>query len=337
MKLIQGGFKYYIVVLLIIASIWSSCTSNKQESKVEAVETPIYVPAFNADSAYRYVKEQVDFGPRVPNTKAHIETGDYLVNKLKGFNWNVEEQNFKSITFDGAELYLRNIIASFNTTAKKRILLTAHWDTRPFADKDNERPLEPILGANDGASGVGVLLEIARVISTYDSLTIGVDIILFDGEDWGEKMYEDRVSPPVDKESWWALGSQYWSKNKHNPNYSAFYGILLDMVGAKNSVFYIENYSNYYAPSIVNKVWSQAKALGYGRYFVKQSGGQVMDDHYFVNEYAKIPMIDIIPTDPIDGGFGDYHHTHDDNMDVISKETLKAVGETVINVVYREK
>ena len=332
--------KHYYTSLLIATIILGACTSDKKEASQETpAKTSVVVPPFNADSAYQYIQTQVDFGPRVPNSEAHNRTGNYLVQQMTEFGWQVTEQNFEATSFDNQRLYLRNIIASYNPQVGKRILLAAHWDGRPFADKDNERQNEPIDAANDGASGVGVLLEIARTIAKNDSLeNIGVDIIFFDGEDWGNDGKAHGHVPLRDGwESWWALGSQYWSKNLHKPRYSAFYGILLDMVGGKNAQFWIEGHSNRSAPSIVNKVWSQAEDLGYGQYFKRKNGAEITDDHYFVNKNTGIPMIDIIPTDPIDGSFGSFHHTHDDNMSIISKETLKAVGETVLHVVYHEQ
>jgi glutaminyl-peptide cyclotransferase len=326
-------------LILALASI-VSCTTKKENinSNDEVTkENTIVVPNFNADSAYSFIEKQVSYGPRVPNTAAHVNTGDYIIKKLKQYGLMVIEQNFEATTFDGQNVFLRNIIASYNPSAKKRILLSSHWDSRPFADKDDIRSNDPILGANDGASGVGVLIEMARAISNTNTLEIGIDIILFDGEDWGNDTQFQPFVPLRDGlESWWCLGSQYWSKNKHKANYSAFYGILLDMVGGKNAKFYIEDYSKSYAPSIVDKVWGQASQLGYDRYFVRQPGGQIMDDHYFVNKNAKIPMIDIIPTDPTNGSFGEFHHTHDDNMSIISKETLDAVGTTLLNVIYKD-
>lgn len=307
----------------------------KKKEIIKSEEVERFVPSFNADSAYNFIDKQVAFGPRVPNTKPHLETGDFIIKTLKGYGWSIQEQNFKATTFDGELLYLRNIIGSYNPERKKRILLAAHWDTRPYADKDDERTNEPIPGANDGASGVGVLLEIARTVNKFDSLNVGLDIILFDGEDWGEGS-DLSTRPTNGLESWWCLGSQYWSKNKHKSNYSAYYGILLDMVGGEGAKFYIEEYSQAFAPSIVNKVWGKGIELGYGRYFIKQTGGSITDDHFFVNKNAKIPMIDIIPTNPVDGSFGDFHHTHDDNMSIISKQTLKAVGQTLLNVIYNE-
>ena len=333
--------KRLLLGLTILSILTISCDSSKKTSSEEkATENTktVKVPSFNSDSAYAFVKKQVDFGPRVPNTQAHVQTGNYLVEKLKSYGWEVIEQQFDATSFDYKPMPLRNIIGSYNPTARKRILLAAHWDSRPFADKDTQRKDEAILGANDGASGVGVLLEIARLLSQGDSLNIGVDIIFFDGEDWGNDSSNQKYTPVRDGwEEWWCMGSQYWSKNKHKRRYSAFYGILLDMVGGKNAKFYIEDYSNRTAPSIVDKVWGQASILGYDRYFIRKPGGSITDDHYFVNKNTGIPMIDIIPMNPEDGSFGDFHHTHKDNMDIISRETLQAVGQTVITVLYNEK
>jgi glutaminyl-peptide cyclotransferase len=315
--------------------LFLSCGERKT-SETTAPTAEINVPPFNADSAYAHIKRQVDFGPRVPNTSAHSNTAAFLVSTLKNQGAAVTVQQFEAASFDGIKLNLKNIIASFHPDQPKRILLAAHWDTRPFADKDKTKRDAPMDGANDGASGVGVILEIARVIAKNPPPHAGVDIIFFDGEDWGEKDYEGRqIPPPENWEEWWCLGSQYWAKHKHKPNYSAYYGILLDMVGAKGSRFYRENVSLEFAPRIVEKVWSTAERIGYSDYFVKQNAGAALDDHVFVNRNARIPMIDIIPHHPSQG-FGDFHHTTSDNMALIDKNTLKAVGTTVLHVIYSE-
>ena len=289
---------------------------------------------FNEDSAYFYVQKQVDFGPRVPNTAAHGFAGDYLISQLETYGGTVKVQAFEETTFDGEKLSLRNIMGQFNTTAKKRILLAAHWDTRPFADKDSTNLTKTPDGANDGASGVGVLLEIARVVG-QEQPNVGIDILFFDGEDWGEiNNSSDQPTTPDHLESWWALGSQYWSKNKDG--YSAFNGILLDMVGAKGSQFHVEGHSNKYAPKMVKKVWNTASEIGYSNYFIDQKKPPITDDHLFVNKYAKIPMINIVHYDPVVGYFGDYHHTLNDNMEIIDRRTLKAVGQTLLHVLYNE-
>ncbi|MDN4164507.1 M28 family peptidase [Cytophagales bacterium LB-30] len=323
-------------IILGLLVITMACKQEKRGETEKQAEVMNPSPVFVADSAYAFVQKQVDFGPRVPNTAAHSACGDYLVASLTRFGWQVQEQLFEMEAYTGEKLALRNIIASINPEEKKRILLAAHWDTRPFADKDAERQKEPIDGANDGGSGVGVLLEIARVLGA-EKPEVGVDIILFDGEDYGEAMF-DAGNAPYTNTSWYCLGSQYWSKNKHKAGYSAYYGILLDMVGAKDALFYQEGNSLEYAPSIVYKVWETASAIGYDHHFVNRKTYGITDDHYFVNTIGKIPMIDIIEYDPLnpESYFPDYHHTHKDNMDIISRETLKAVGQTVIQTVVNE-
>lgn len=295
-------------------------------------------PAFSADSAHAFIARQVAFGPRVPNSAAHRKCGDYLVATLKKYGGEVTVQQFMATAYDGTRLQARNIVAAFNPKAAKRILLAAHWDTRHVADKDSTRTKQPIDGANDGASGVGVLLEVARIVSSENAKpAVGVDIILFDVEDYGIPEFEDRgkyVSPENNAE-FYCLGSQHWGKNPHKPGYSAYYGILLDMVGAKNATFYKEQSSVEYASGIVDKVWNVAQALGYGQYFRNEPSAAVTDDHTFVNTYARIPMIDVIDFTQ-QGTFGHYHHTHKDNMDIIDKNTLKAVGQTVVQVVWQE-
>ncbi|GAA0891571.1 M28 family peptidase [Fulvivirga kasyanovii] len=308
----------------------------KKETQVVEEEKTVQVPNFNPDSAYQFIKHQVDFGPRVPNTPAHRQAGEYFISKFESYGAKVQTQDFEATTFDNHTLNLRNIIASFYPEKSKRILLAAHWDSRPYADKDVERPNEPIAGANDGASGVGVLLEVARVLSESNPPDVGVDIILFDGEDWGELHNGQSIELPGNLDSWWCLGSQYWSKNKHDKGYSAYYGILFDMVGAKGAQFPMEESSMYYARSIVEKVWSRAEKLGFSNYFIRKQPGGITDDHVFVNQYAKIPMIDIVHYDPANGYFGDFHHSHKDDMEIISKETLEAVGQTTMGVIYYE-
>jgi len=324
---------------IILILIFIGCSSKKSTELVQQ-EPPrmgtIKVPEFNADSAYYFVKKQVDFGPRVPNTPAHVETGDYLVSKLKSYGGEVIEQKFDAESFDGVNLNLRNIIASFYPGKSKRLLLASHWDTRPFADKDTVNSDQPFDGANDGASGVGVLLEIARLLKSNQPPDVGVDIIFFDGEDWGEKDYGEAGEPGNGYETWWCLGSQYWAAHKHNKGYSAYYGILLDMVGAKNSHFFIEGASYQMAPKIVDKVWQMASEIGYSPIFIPEKKGAITDDHIFMNKVAKIPTIDIVHYDPEYGYFGNYHHTHRDNLNLIDKHVLGAVGSTVINVVFYE-
>lgn len=329
-------FSYQSLVILFLSlTTLVSCKQKPSSTENETEQIKLAsAPAFNADSAYVFVDKQVKFGPRVPNTPAHVKGGDWMVKKLKEYGFEVTEQPFKPVTFDGKVLNARNIIGSYNPSATKRILLAAHWDSRPFADKDSVKKEQAIDAANDGASGVGVLLEVARTIHTAQQKpTIGVDIILFDAEDWGEK---DDMQPDQ-KKVFWCLGSQYWANNLHKPNYSAYFGILLDMVGAKGAIFPKEGQSVQFAGNITNQIWDIAERLGYSQYFVKQEGGGITDDHVFVNTVAKIPMVDILHQElNSNRTFGAYHHTHGDNMSIIDKNTLKAVGQTVIQVLYQE-
>ncbi len=338
MPMIPISLRNLLYCVLAAMFLFSCGGGGDKPLSEEAPARDVNVPRFNSDSAFSYVKKQVDFGPRIPNTEAHKLAGDYLIGKLEEFGSEVIVQDFSAPFFDGQQRPLRNIIGVYAPEKKKRVLLAAHWDTRPFADKDPEEPTAPFDGANDGASGVGVLLEIARQLGENQLPDVGVDIIFFDGEDWGEPQnQQDQVKPPAGWESWWCMGSQYWSKNMHKPNYSAYYGILLDMVGANRSQFFREEVSQYYAPKIVAKVWNTAARLGYSDYFIKQNAHAITDDHVFINELAKIPMIDIVHYQPGIGYFGDYHHSRKDNMDLISRETLEAVGTTVLNVVYYEE
>ena len=327
-----------IALLLLLVISCKTDRDRKQANEAENLPENVVVPAFNADSAYHFVEKQVAFGPRIPNTPAHRQAGEFFVETFKRYGANITVQEFQVETFDGHKLNLKNIVAAFNPEKSKRILLAGHWDTRPFADKDAENPDATFQGANDGASGVGVLLEIARTLAASEMPQVGIDIILFDGEDWGEREGEQDTHPlPDGLQAWWCLGSQHWSKNKHKPNYSAYYGILLDMVGAKNAQFHREGYSMQFAPSIVDKVWDHAQRLGYSHVFIRKTQEPVTDDHYFVNTIARIPMINIVHYEPGVGYFGTFHHTRKDNMELISKEMLGIVGTTVLNTIYYEQ
>ncbi|MBQ5888851.1 MAG: M28 family peptidase [Bacteroidaceae bacterium] len=312
-------------------------SSQQQGSAPQVVAQQAIVPQFDADSAYNFVARQVAFGPRVPGTSTHRKCGDYLVDKLRSYGAEVVTQEVDLKAYNGDLLKSRNIIARFQPEKEKRVMLCAHWDTRPWADSDPNKAnhYKPLPGANDGGSGVGVLLEIARQLAGVPT-TVGVDIILFDAEDYG--LHENDVEKYASVTNSWALGSQYWSRNPHEFAYSPKYGILLDIVGAPDSKFMQEGFSMHYAPAVVRKVWKHAKNAGYSSYFVDEEGGTITDDHLYVNNAAGIPCIDIINCDPESpNGFGPYHHTMKDDMDWIDKETLKAVGQTVLYVIYSEK
>lgn len=323
-----------LITWLLAIALFTACGGSGNEQSGQKEMTLKVSPEANSDSLYHFVAEQVAFGPRVPNTPAHEAAADWLIQKFEAFGAKVQVQEFEANVYDGTQVDLKNIIASFNPQVKKRILLAAHWDTRPFADQDADDPYAPIDGANDGGSGVAVLLEVARQIS-LNSPDVGVDMILFDGEDWGEHAEQGMVDLPDGLDTWYCLGSQYWSKHKHKANYTAFYGILLDMVGAPNARFHYDNVSQENAGRILDKVWSIAHAKGYQNYFKKQPGfGAITDDHVFVNKYALIPMIDII--DFQGGSFMPAWHTKEDNLENISKETLEVVANTVLAVLYNE-
>lgn len=327
------------VTLLALLLILVFACDNSSKSGVEKSTLSLKeAPASNVDSLLRFVADQVAFGPRVPNTEAHNQTANWLKQKFESYGAKVQFQEWEDYVYDGTKVNLKNIIASINPTAKKRIMLSAHWDTRPFSDQCDTDKYAPIDGANDGASGVAVLLEVARILARGEA-TVGVDIILFDGEDWGEHVEEQGNSLPEGLESWYCLGSQYWSKNKHKPNYSAYYGILLDMVGAKDATFYYDSISKQFALRTLEKVWSNAHALGYQSTFIKADGfGGIIDDHVYVNQNAKIPMIDIIDFRP-DGGtsqFAPAWHTQNDNLENIEKATLEKVANVLLSVLYNE-
>ena len=290
-------------------------------------------PEFDAASAYGFIKKQVEFGPRVPGTPAHTACAGWYVKTLKEWTPDVIVQEFKARAFDGRPLDGKNVIASFDPDKKDRILLCAHWDSRPFADHDADpaNHFKPVMGANDGASGVGVLLEIARCLAARKP-ALGVDILLLDLEDFGEHANWRGNAPDS-----WGLGSQYWSKNPHKPGYQARFGVLLDMVGGAGAVFPEEGTSLSYAPAVVKKVWDTARGLGLGKYFLETESDSLIDDHVYINRYARIPTVDIIDYDSARGGFPSSWHTVGDTLDKIDRETLAAVGRTVLAVVTQEK
>jgi len=332
--------KHLLIGSILLLWFLSSCTSpstqkSGQQSGSEKKVTVI-VPDFNADSAYAFVKAQVDFGPRVPNTAAHEKCAGYLTGKLKTYCQIVTIQKGTVKAFNGTLLQFQNIIASWRPDSNNRILLCAHWDSRPFADHDPDvkNRKKPIDAANDGASGVGVLLEIARQLNLKQP-EIGIDILFFDVEDYGPPQ-EERTQPNT--EELWGLGSQYWSKNPHKSGYFAKYGILLDMVGAPGATFLMEGISMQYAREIVKQVWESASRIGYSGYFLTEQGGSITDDHIPINQILNIPTIDIIhQVKNSESGFYPYWHTTKDNLDAIDKLTLKAVGQTLLTVIYEEK
>jgi len=293
-------------------------------------------PVFVADSAYAYCEAQCAFGPRIMNSDAHDRCGEWITGKFQSLGMTVQTQSAQLKGYDGTMLRSTNIIASYKPELTDRILVCAHWDSRPWADNDPDEANHhtPVMAANDGASGVAVMLELARLLGAQDSLAVGVDFVCFDAEDWGTPQWADTP----DSGDTWALGAQHWAANPHKDGYKARFGILLDMVGGRGAKFYQEGMSKQFAPAIVDRVWEAAHTVGYGSMFPKAEGGMVTDDHIPVNEKLKIPTIDIINYYPDceQSSFGPTWHTVSDTMENIDKNTLQAVGQTVVQVLFCE-
>ena len=334
----KSSIKISAVLLSSFLLVQCKNTSNENTETAQTASkagTVVKAPAFDAEAAFEKVKTQVEFGPRVPKTSAHKACGDWIVAQLKSSGLEVTEQNFQGVSVKFKTVPGRNIIGSYNSSASKRILLAAHYDTREIADQDNERTEEPIPGANDGGSGVAILLQMAKeIVRSETKPNIGIDFIFFDLEDGGDPA--NGPSSSRNDYGGYLMGSEYWAKNPHKEGYTAFYGVLVDMVGAKGATFVKDKASMQVAPSVVNKIWNIASTKGYSGYFISQNGGDILDDHIPVIIHRKIPMIDII--DQKIGGqtFFDHWHTHDDNLEAIDANTLKAVGETLLQTLYQE-
>lgn len=295
--------------------------SNHSDS-TKAKSEMLVIPRFDGNRAFEYLKVQTEFGPRVPNTEAHRRCAAFLENELRTFADTVLVQPFAHKGYDGSNLYLVNIIASWNLHASRRILLCAHWDSRPWADQDPNpaNRTKPVPGANDGASGVAVLLEIAHHLKSQPP-SIGVDIVLFDGEDYGRASDLDNF----------LLGSKYFARRR--PSYiNPEFGILLDMVGDAQLEIPKERNSVELAPDIVQLVWSIARDIGMTA-FVNAVGDDVYDDHLPLNQ-AGIKTINIIDFAYPDGSHR-YWHTLEDTPDKCSPESLEEVGSVLLHMLYR--
>lgn len=331
---------HVIITALMTVAMTISCASCKNAAKgggsQNADTVALAGPAFCADSAYTYIARQCSFGPRTMNSKAHEECGRWIAEKFRSLGYGVEEQKADLKGYDGTVLKSTNIIAKYRPELPNRILLCSHWDSRPWADNDpdpaNRR--KPVLGADDGASGVGVMLEVARLLAQDSTAQTGVDFVCFDAEDWGVPEWEEGY----DSDGSWALGAQHWAESysqEHKPRY----GILLDMVGGQGAKFYQEGFSLQFAQDIVKRVWAAAHAIGHSSRFPMSEGGTITDDHVPVNEHAGIPTIDIIPFYPDcqQSSFGTTWHTVNDTMEHIDKSTLKAVGQVIVQTIYSER
>lgn len=328
-KIVQ--YSIYALLLLCV-----SCAKQQQSSNL-----PVRC-AFSADSAYSYVAQQVAFGARVPGTDEHMACGDWLYDKLAQYGAQVQNQYGTMTNYAGEPQSLRNIVAYVEGSTSDAILLCAHWDSRPWSDEEYlyEDRFTPVIGANDGASGVGVIMEIVRQLSirkAQGEFTPTVQIVFFDCEDMGTPSHYTGK----EREHTWCLGSQFWAKqykqsivNGKLPNCKCQYGILLDMVGDPSATFPREYFSVNYAGNYVELLWRTAARLGYSRYFVNKTAYPITDDHYYVNAIANIPCVDIIDYKPHNGtGFAEWWHTQHDDMRNINLQTLQAVGETVITTI----
>ena len=305
---------------------------NKQEMRpaVPAVDyTQVVVPDFSADSAYSAVEAQLAFGNRIPGSKAWEHCADWLAAQMRRHCDTVIAQDFRATLWNGTVVPGRNIIGSINPEAAKRVLLAAHWDSRMWADHD---PAEanhhsPVPGANDGASGAAVLIEMARVMSQMPP-SVGIDFILFDVEDQGQPEWAETYD-----DNTWCKGSQHWAKNRHTLCYTAVYGVLFDMVGTLEPRFTKEEVSRHYAPGLTDKLWSAAAALGYSGIFVNTSTDPILDDHLYVNQLAGIPMTDIVQNSPTTSFFTHWHTTTDD-LASVSGETMRIVATVTMKTIY---
>jgi hypothetical protein len=313
--------------------------SAKADNSADDAAAAVQAPTFNADSAYACVKAQTDMGPRTPQSAAHAQCQAWMVAKLRAAGADtVIEQRATVTDYYGKKLPINNIFAQYNRAAKKRILLLAHYDTRPWADEDADasKHSTPIDGANDGASGVGVLIEIARTLGSNNMPAVGVDILMVDAEDSGISAPDDASDDEQAKaELSWCLGTQYFVQHMpYNAANAPSQAILLDMVGGKDAVFKHEYFSYQAARSVAQKVWQTAADAGYASRFVDTIGGAVTDDHLHIIG-AGIPAIDIIEIGhPQTGTFNPTWHTTADTIDNIDANTLMAVGQTLINYIY---
>lgn len=315
--------KLIFKILFVMAFLLTSCVTNNQ-NKNTAGGKPRYT-AFNADSCYIFLTRQTDLGARVMNTQAHDKCKEYIGKTATRLGASVTLQETNLTAYDGTILKCTNIIASVHPETSDRILVAAHYDSRPWCDEEFliEDSKQPVLGANDGASGVAVMLELMRSMN-WDSVRIGVDFIFLDAEDYGVSNAENSF----------CLGSQYWAKSSKNSLSKYRFGILLDMVGAPDAMFYRDQVSEYYAKDILDLVWKEAERCGHSSVFINSPGGGITDDHYYINLIAGIPCIDIIHYVP-GQGFPETWHTKHDTPENISTQTLGIVGEVVGNVIYK--
>lgn len=279
--------------------------------------------AFDGEAALRYAQAQVDFGPRVPGTEGHRLAGDWIVEQMRARADTVIVQEWKHVASTGDTLPMRNILARIRPELQQRVLYIAHWDTRPIAENADRREDRdtPIPGANDGASGVGLLVAVADALMQTPP-QFGVDLLFVDGEDYGDFNADRDV----------LLGSKYFAANPPSEGYRPLFGVVWDMVGADGATFHQEGYSIQGAPEVVTRVWQKAADLGYSRYFVQRAGGPITDDHLPLLE-AGMRVIDVIDIDGNGRIRYPHHHRLSDTMDKLSARTFQVVGDVATALV----
>ena len=334
----MGNLKL-IAAIVLSGLLWGpllSCNSEgsqKQEKTAEPAAEPaapkVRVPSFDADSAYVLVARQVSMGPRTPGSAAQRLCASWMKGRLKTVCDTVYSQDVRVTGGDGKSLPCINLVGVINPAARNRILLLTHWDSRPWADQDTKDMDKPVMAADDAGSGVAVLMEVARQLKLHGlNPAEGVDILLEDVEDYGRSQWG---------EDSYCLGTQYWAKHTHVPGYKADFGILLDMVGARGAQFPLEGFSTAYAGDVQQKVWQAAGRAGFSSYFPFVAAVDITDDHLAVNKIAGIKTVDIINLTPDqEKPFAAHWHTHADDMPIIDKGTLKAVGQTLLQVLYEQ-
>ena len=322
--------------VMLATCAFGACKSGAAKTDVAKADS-VNVPEFCEDSAMARIKTQCGFGVRTMGSDAHEQCAQYILDAFEKTGCTVQRQDAEFRLYNGQKFKGCNLIATYNPEAPLRIMICSHWDSRPWADADpdSKNHKKPVMAANDGASGVAVMIEIARQLQA-EAPNIGVDFVCFDAEDVGVPDWDSTFSGDMDEEeATWCLGSQYWAKNPHRVDFQ--FAILLDMVGGKGSTFYKEQYSQYYAPGVVSRVWEAAKEAGYGSVFPDDdnAGGGITDDHLPLNRIAMIPSIDIIAYYPGQKpGFCPTWHTVSDTPENIDPSALKAVGQTLLQLIY---
>ena len=282
-------------------------------------------PTFSGDAAFAHLVAQCDLGPRNPGSDGHKKALQYFLDVLTPLADTVFTQSYtETMPRTRQKVGMNNVIARFNPKAIKQIMISAHWDTRPWGDRRTSiiGKNQPILGANDGASGVAVILELAKVLN-HNPPEVGVNLVLFDAEDYG-----------TSGDSWsYCKGSQYFAKNLPIP--LPVHAINLDMVGDANLEIYIERISYKQNPELVLELWEKAEELNLSG-FKKLAFHSIFDDHVPLYEIAGIPAVDIIDFDYPDEKTN-YHHTQNDVVENCSPQSLWQVGTLMVHHIYDQK